>query len=141
MKQRILWIEDETYIFKGIMRPLKKDGFQIDTAGTAYEGYELAKHWEDYDLIVIDLIIPLNNSNKPNEITDKWGKEKYSGVSLIKSLRDDLQVGCPIVVLTIVDIPLSQLGLEKYNIAQQVIKYELDPKVLRDIICKIIEEV
>ena len=54
MKQRILWIEDDHFAIKGLVRPLELLGFKIDVATSAIEGFHKAQNWKSYDLILVE---------------------------------------------------------------------------------------
>ncbi len=54
---RILLIEDELRIAELIARGLEGAGFQVDTAAEGVKGLEMA-HANDYDLIILDLLLP-----------------------------------------------------------------------------------
>jgi two-component system copper resistance phosphate regulon response regulator CusR len=81
---RILVVEDEAKIFSFIRRGLKEEGYAVDAAFDGEQGHELATT-EDYDLIVLDLMIP-----------------KIDGLSLCRRLRAE-GISTPILILTIKD--------------------------------------
>lgn len=81
---RILVIEDEKKIADFIKRGLKEEGYAVDAAVDGEQGYFLAKT-NDYDLILLDLMIP-----------------KMDGVSLCKRLRAD-KITTPVIMLTAKD--------------------------------------
>lgn len=90
----ILVIEDEKKIASFIKRGLKEEGYTVDLAIDGEEGDFLATT-QDYDLIVLDLIIP-----------------KIDGISLCRKLRGK-KVISPILILTAKDaIKDKVLGLD-----------------------------
>jgi DNA-binding response OmpR family regulator len=90
----ILVIEDEKKIASFIKRGLKEEGYTVDLAEDGEQGYFLATT-QEYDLIVLDLIIP-----------------KIEGISLCRKLRQE-KVMIPILVLTAKDtIKDKVLGLD-----------------------------
>ncbi len=54
---RILLIEDELRIAELIARGLEGAGFQVDSAAEGVKGLEMS-HANDYDLIILDLLLP-----------------------------------------------------------------------------------
>lgn len=78
MAQRILVVEDEPAISESVAYALKRDGFEVATAGTIAEAEGLV----DADLIVLDLMLP-----------------DGSGFDLIGKLRRDGDL-TPIIVLS-----------------------------------------
>lgn len=57
MANRILVVDDEAYIVEILTFNLKKEGYEVITAGTGREGLELAKA-EKPDLILLDIMMP-----------------------------------------------------------------------------------
>ena len=54
---RILVIEDEPRILAFVSRGLEAEGFTVDAAGDGPDGLRRAV-LEDYDLVVLDLLLP-----------------------------------------------------------------------------------
>lgn len=54
---RILVVDDEKAICKGLRYNLENEGYEVDTGGNGREAVELAKA-HDYDLILLDLMMP-----------------------------------------------------------------------------------
>lgn len=59
---RILVIEDEHRIAEALKKGLEQERYAVDLAYTGNDGYELASS-EDYDLIVMDLMLPGMDGN------------------------------------------------------------------------------
>ena len=59
---RILVIEDEHRIATALKKGLEQERYAVDLAYTGNDGYELATG-EDYDLIVMDLMLPMMDGN------------------------------------------------------------------------------
>lgn len=78
---RILVVEDEHKIANSIKKGLEQELYAVDVAYDGEEGYDLASS-EDYDLIILDLMLP-----------------KLDGVSICKKLRQD-GIHIPILILT-----------------------------------------
>jgi DNA-binding response OmpR family regulator len=78
---RILVVEDEHRIANSIKKGLEQERFAVDLAYTGIDGFDLAST-EDYDLIVLDLLLPGMN-----------------GLEICKQLRLK-QIHIPILVLT-----------------------------------------
>jgi CheY-like chemotaxis protein len=128
MKKRILWIEDDYYAIKGLVRPLEKAGFVVEAATSAIDGFNLAVHWELYDVIVVDLILPLSNDNKavPEKVS-AWQKEDHVGVGIMKWLLLDLKVKCPVMLLSVVRNPAQTYKLDVMGLAAYLPKRGLLP--------------
>jgi DNA-binding response OmpR family regulator len=79
--KKILIIEDDKAIVRGLKDSLKRENFEVVTAGDGEQGYELAKTAK-HDVIILDLMLP-----------------KMDGFEVCKRLRAD-KVQTPILVLT-----------------------------------------
>jgi len=90
---RILVVDDERLIVKGIKFSLEQDGMQVDPAYDGEEALELANK-NEYDLIILDLMLP-----------------KYDGVDVCQKIREFSQV--PIIMVTAKDNDIDKImGLE-----------------------------
>lgn len=66
---KLLVVEDEIKLNKGLKTGLEARGFAVDTAFDGEEGERLAK-WNDYDLVLLDIMMP-----------------KRDGIEVCKNLR------------------------------------------------------
>lgn len=80
MKQKILVVDDEKIIVKGIKFSLEQDDIEVDTA---YDGEEAIDHIRknDYDMILLDVMLP-----------------KMDGFEVCRTVREFSKV--PIIMLT-----------------------------------------
>ena len=78
---RILVVEDEHRIANSIKKGLEQERYAVDIAYTGDDGYDLAST-EDYDLIVLDLMLP-----------------EMNGIEICKELRKN-KIHIPILMLT-----------------------------------------
>lgn len=93
MSKKILVVDDEKMILKGITFSLEQDGFEVDTALDGEEALSLAKE-KEYDLIVLDVMLP-----------------KIDGLSVCQQIREFSVV--PIIMLTAKGDDMDKiLGLE-----------------------------
>ena len=93
MSKRVLVVDDEKLIVKGIRFSLEQDGMEVDAA---YDGEEdLAMAWDnEYDIILFDLMLP-----------------KLDGLGVCQQIREFSNV--PIVMLTAKGDDMDKiLGLE-----------------------------
>ncbi len=93
MSSKILIVDDEVLLVKGLKYSLEQDGYKIDTA---YDGKEaLVKTTNnDYDIILLDLMLP-----------------KIDGLEVCQKIREKSQV--PIIMLTAKNEDMNKiLGLE-----------------------------
>ncbi len=80
MAKRVLVVDDEKLIVKGIRFSLEQDDMQVDTAYDGEEALEKARA-NEYDIILLDLMLP-----------------KLDGLSVCQQIREFSEV--PIVMLT-----------------------------------------
>lgn len=93
MAKKVLVVDDEKLIVKGIRFSLEQDGMEIDCAYDGEEALEKAKQ-TDYDMILLDLMLP-----------------KLSGFEVCQQIREFSNV--PIVMLTAKGEDMDKiLGLE-----------------------------
>jgi len=81
MKHRILVVEDEPAVARGVRDALSFNGYHVDVAADGEEGYRMASG-EPFDLLILDLMLP-----------------GMPGFEVLKRLRDD-DVHTPVLVLT-----------------------------------------
>jgi len=77
---RILIIEDEPDLLRGLAQALREEGYAVDTAADGEEGLYKAESW-DYNVIVLDAMLPK---------LDGWG--------MLKRLRETKKT--PVLMLT-----------------------------------------
>ena len=80
MGKRILVVDDEKLIVKGIRFSLEQDGMEVDTAFDGEEAVEKAKV-KSYDIILLDIMLP-----------------KLDGLQVCQQIREFSTV--PIIMLT-----------------------------------------
>jgi len=133
MNTKILWIEDDYYNYQSLFRPLEQKGVVVEHALSAAEGYKKARNWKNYDLIVVDIILPLTKDSAPiAEEVLRWEKEEYLGIGLVKWLRNTIKVKCPIVILSVIDDPIENYHLQELHIEDNVAKRGLLPSRLTE---------
>ncbi|HUW22362.1 MAG TPA: response regulator transcription factor [Candidatus Bathyarchaeia archaeon] len=79
---RILIIEDEHKIAQAIKKGLEQESLAVDLAFDGEQGFDLAAT-EDYDVVVLDLMLP-----------------KINGLDICRKLRKEENIHTPILMLT-----------------------------------------
>ena len=93
MAKRVLVVDDEKLIVKGIRFSLEQEGMEVDCAYDGEEAIAAIKE-NDYDVVLLDVMIP-----------------KFSGFEVCQSVREFSDV--PIIMLTAKDNDMDKiLGLE-----------------------------
>ncbi len=60
MAKKVLVVDDEKLIVKGIRFSLEQDGMEVDCAYDGEEALKMAKN-KEYDIVLLDLILPKIN--------------------------------------------------------------------------------
>lgn len=143
MNKRILWIDDDYDIIQSMFYYVKKNGFKIDFAVSAHEGYIRLLNWQRYDMVVVDLILPISNQqDSVPVVVQNWktnGENGHVGINLIKWMILEQKIQCPVVIFSIVPNPVAVYGIENLNIAGQIQKESLTPMDLKDQIFNILK--
>lgn len=93
MKKKLLVVDDEEILLKGLKFSLIQEGYDVDTAIDGIDAYDKIKEVE-YDLVLLDIMLP-----------------KMNGLEVCKKVREDSMV--PIIMLTAKGDDSSKvLGLE-----------------------------
>lgn len=93
IKMRILLVDDEKLLVKGLKNSLEQEGFQVYTAYDGREALRIVTH-EKIDLIILDLMLP-----------------EIDGMTVCKQIRKDYEI--PIIMLTAKDDYVDKImGLE-----------------------------
>lgn len=93
MAKKVLVVDDEKLIVKGIRFSLEQDGMEVDCAYDGEEALRMAKE-KDYDIILLDVMLP-----------------KLDGFEVCQQLRESSSV--PVVMLTAKGDDMDKiLGLE-----------------------------
>lgn len=94
MEKKILIIEDEAAIQKILSEPLTSAGYKVTAASDGLEGIN-AFHQQDFDLILLDIMLP-----------------KIDGYTVCEMIRQESQT--PIILLTALDTEDAQIkGFDK----------------------------
>jgi two-component system alkaline phosphatase synthesis response regulator PhoP len=81
MRKRILIVEDEPAVARGVRDALSFNGYTVEVSGDGESGFRLARD-EDFDLIVLDLMLP-----------------RMDGLEVLRRLRNAGDA-TPVVILT-----------------------------------------
>lgn len=93
MAKKVLVVDDEKLIVKGIRFSLEQDGMEVDCAYDGEEALRMAKN-KDYDIILLDVMLP-----------------KLDGFEVCQQIRENSSV--PVVMLTAKGDDMDKiLGLE-----------------------------
>ena len=123
MPKTIIWIEDDTDIIDPVVRPLELAGYEIVRIPTAIEALEAVGQIKDADLILLDMILQPGNTDREFS--------RYSGLDILKELREKHKVGTPVVALTVVTRTEIRQRLHEFNVAD-IIRKPVRPSQLKE---------
>lgn len=94
INKQIVWIEDDTNIINDVVRPLERNGYQIERFHTVKEALDNLDVLRACDLILLDLIIPIGEANVEVGY--------YPGMYLLRTFREIYHLEQPVIVLSVV---------------------------------------
>jgi DNA-binding NtrC family response regulator len=101
----ILWLEDDEYFMRKIMRPLEDQGYEIKMYTTAADFLKDLNLISKSNLVVIDLLVP-SGPGLPNE--------RYAGLGVLKAISN-LPTTVPLLVLSVVAESDTLRDVRKYT--------------------------
>ncbi len=84
---RILIIEDEQKLAEILLRSLRGEGFTVDVANTAEDGFHFAVD-DHYDLVILDLLLP---DGSGTEVLRRLRTQHHKVPVLVLTARGDLE--------------------------------------------------
>ena len=128
---QILLIEDEVELMPGLVRSLKRE-HEVTTRTTGADGLaELRKNHEQYDLVVLDLMLPLGKPANDEDRIPEMPREKVG--EYIFDKMSDICPSIPTVILTAVRSNMQ--GLRQADNAELMTK----PVIMAELLAKIDE--
>ncbi len=109
MKKKILFLDDDKYEMYGLLDRLEHEGFEVTYCIYPQEAKKLLTEGFKPDLIVSDLIMS-------NNVIKKVEEKYHAGVNFCKFVRDDVDLNCPIIVLTVVTEPSIIESVKQHNV-------------------------
>lgn len=106
--RRILWVEDDYYHLKGLVKPLKSMGIEVVPARSVVEAQSLLVDWKQFSLIILDLIIPyteygFDRHSASRDDEDDIGSITKNGIALFDYIVEELGIDIPILLLSVVN--------------------------------------
>ncbi len=83
---RILIVEDEQKLAEILLRSLRGEGFSVDAAATAADGFEFAAT-DHYDLVILDLLLP---DGSGTDLLRKLRQNRHKAPVLVLTARGDI---------------------------------------------------
>lgn len=137
----ILWVDDNFQTLKGLIRPLERAGYSFDIVNTIALALEKLRSDVDYDLAIIDILLPLDKTVEVlmPECIKTAGKN--AGEGLIVFMREELGLKIPIIVMSVLgsDARLAN-RLEPYEISYILNKGELTPTRVKETVEQALDE-
>ncbi len=96
MNKKIVWIEDDISIINSVVAPLETAGYIIHRIYGPDEAKEDLDLLRDADLILLDLIMPVDEHDDTNS-----RQGVYPGLELLKYLRFECKIQTPVVLFSV----------------------------------------
>ena len=91
IKKKLLVVEDEQFLRDLYIQILQEEGYEVDSAEDGEEGLsKLSKN--QYDLVLLDVILPKMDGLQILERLSKMGKTSFDNTVLLTNLGQDLVV-------------------------------------------------
>ncbi|MCK9592271.1 MAG: response regulator [Methanoregula sp.] len=101
-KCNLLWIEDDAVTIAALMKPLTEEAGCIVTNVRDFEAAKEIISKDQFDLIILDIIIPSGRKFSSSDEINATLKEEYFGIQFLKTLSSDSP---PVIVVTVVNDP------------------------------------
>lgn len=130
---RILWIDDDALMIMGLVRPLIRDGCQVDTALDVEKAKKLLKE-RKYDLVILDIILPSGKELQSED--DVKNIDRFYGLRFLESLPIEFP---PILVLSVINEKEEIEKIRKFPQVKDVLaKGMIKPSELKEKVMSII---
>ncbi|MBI1824593.1 MAG: response regulator [Nitrospirae bacterium] len=111
--KKILIVDDDPNVIKGLLESLKNEQCIIDTATDGLEGFEKIAS-DEYDLIISDVMMPGLNGQKLYKYMSEVKPHLIHRCILITgAMNDELEAFCKSVNLPFLNKPFSTSDLKK----------------------------
>lgn len=127
----LLWIEDEAWAIKELMRPIVHSGTEVEIAETYTDALQKLESGKAYDVFVVDLILPLGRDEEPDVLIEAQDTH-FLGISLVKDIRRRWPKA-PLLVLTAVPIHTVSRALYDLGVTH-ILQKPILPSILRDVL-------
>lgn len=125
--KRMLWVEDDYFRLRGMVRPLQKRGLEVVSVENEREATELLDKKQHFDVFLIDILIPegLEESQVESAVL-----KDHPGLSLIEKIRCVYKLSTPILVLTVVQDARVLGRIRKIGVSNILLKGYFHPSEL-----------
>lgn len=130
-RKRILWIDDDADLLKGLVRPLEKDGYKIIVAKNEKDALERIEEF-NFVLILSEITLPtgIKGSAKP---------PPFVGMRLLETLLINMKIKTPFIVLSVISDEEMISDMYKMGVKKVLQKGEYLPAKLKKEIDELLE--
>ncbi|MGC8786992.1 MAG: response regulator [Anaerolineae bacterium] len=125
----IAWVEDDSPVIAPVVRPLERQGYQIQRFLTIREVLDNLDRLRECDLILLDIFVP------SGAVDENYGR--YTGLKLLQKLRNLYGIKKPVVVLSVLTDPKILKELKRQNVAATLRKPML-PSQLKETVERVL---
>lgn len=135
--KNILWIDDEADKLNGLFRWMSKDKYRlVKCKDKASAEVEIEKRLDNYDLIILDLILPKGVDYSAAEVEKaEQDRLKLEGLHILNRIQDASNI--PVMIMTVVSGGGYFNKISQYrsnsssNIKEVLIKGNLTPNEIK----------
>jgi CheY-like chemotaxis protein len=139
---RILWVDDDYQVIRGLIRPLERAGYTFDNVGSIAAALKKLHSDTLYDLAIIDILLPLDETILASMPAEIKAAGTNAGEGLIAYMRYELGLKIPIIVMSILGGDRDLMArLEPYEVSQFLHKGSLSPFQVKEAVERAFDEV
>lgn len=131
MGMKVLWIDDEYNRYTDLISTLEKKDIHFDFAETMIDAKKKLEVPDDYDALIIDLILREGKDYTLEEIKQKRRISDYWGMVLLEELHSTKQHVPKIIILTVVRDARIHTKIKKLMKRKKIITEVLNKGVLK----------
>lgn len=119
----VVWIEDDAPVITPVLAPLVAAGYEVVEIKSVAEALTKMDVIRSADAVLMDVILPLGGA--------ELACEPYSGLALLRLIREQEHIETPIVIFTVVDVEPFKLELERDLRVSAILKKPVLPSELK----------
>lgn len=125
----IAWVEDDSPVIAPVVRPLERQGYQVERFLTIKEVLDNLDRLRECDLVLLDIFVPTGS------VEGNYGR--YTGLKLLQQLRDLHGIKKPVIVLSVLTDPKILKELRRQNVAD-ILRKPVLPSQLKETVERVL---
>jgi CheY-like chemotaxis protein len=129
LPKSIVWVEDDSPVIAPVVRPLERQGYQIERFLTIKQVLDNLDRLRECDLILLDIFVPTG------ALEENYGR--YTGLKLLQQLRQAHGIKKPVIVLSVLTDQKILKELRKQNVAA-ILRKPVLPSQLKETVERVL---